>query len=196
MKKEALATLIMLFVSSGPAQADWITDYVRYTDSAELGQIVIESGRVRGQNSVRCASNSMTSLSSRNVFVGAGSTDRVYRRTSKHGRHVISTTITLHPPGGVGYGGGNYQAELSLKIDGEKKVHCNLGYLASENNLHVEKIVIYPEDEYIEVVATAGMENRRVSPPLKHCLFEDAHVISNLTLAYAGRLSMRSSRNF
>lgn len=99
----------------------------------------------------------------------------------------------MHPPSGIGYGGGNYVAEVSVKIDGMKKVHCNLGYSARENNLHVQKVVIYPEDEFVEVVATAGVDNRRVSPPLRHCLFEDTHVISNQTLAYGAGLSLKEA---
>lgn len=187
--KKALTTLLAMLVFAPAARADWITDYVRYTDAPELGQIVIESGRVRGSRSVQSAVRSSSNLSAKNIFVGAGSKDSRYKRVARYGKHVIQSNIIFHPPTGIGYGGGNYSAELAVSIDGVEKIHCNLGYVARENNLHVQKIVIYPEDEYIEVSATAGMENKRVAPPLKHCLFEDPHLISNQGLAYASPLT-------
>lgn len=190
--KKAIVTLAMLLTFAPAAKADWISDYVRYTDSPELGQIVIEAGRVRGYNSVRSAQKSTDGLSARNIFVGSGNGERRYKRTARYGKHVIQSSIVFRPPTGIGYGGANYSADLSVVVDGVSKVRCNLGYVARENNLHVEKIVIYPEDEYIEVVATAGPDNKRVSPPLKHCLFEDAHIINNQGLAYASPLTAGS----
>ena len=190
--KKALLTLTLLLFFAPAAKADWISDFVRYTDSAELGQIVIESGRVRGYKSVHSAQKSASVLSARNIFVGSSTDERRYKRTARHGKHIVQTSIVFRPPTGVGYGGANYSADLSVDIDGVRKVRCNLGYVARENNLHVEKVVIYPEDEYIEVIATAGPDNKRVSPPLKHCLFEDPHIINNQGLAYAGPLTAGS----
>lgn len=184
MKKYLAAICAFLFAVPA-ARADWFADYVRYSNSAELGQIVIESGRVRGKHNVLRAHKSVQSLAAKNIFVGAGNKDQSYRRTSFIGKHKVESVITVHPPTGHGYGGANYTFELETRIDGKEKIHCNLGYLAQADNLHVEKLVIYPEDEFIEVSATAGGTNRNVDPPVKHCIFSDPHIISNESLIYA-----------
>lgn len=180
-----ILTLAAFLMAVPAARADWISDYVRYSSSADLGQIIIESGRLRGKHSVLHASNSAASLAAKNIFVGCGNSDQSYKRSCKIGKHKVDCTITVHPPVGHGYGGSNYTTELDAKIDGKEKIHCNLGYLAQVNNLHVERVVIYPEDQFIEVTATAGDTNRIVNPPLKHCLFNDPHIINNDSLVYA-----------
>ncbi len=186
-----LLTLFAFLLASPAAHADWIADYFSYRSSADLGQLVIESGRIRGKYNVLRAQKSRDKLAKKNIFVGSSGSDQSYRRIAKVGAHSIDCTITVHPPLGHGYGGSNYTADLLAIIDGKKKIQCSLGYLAQKNNLHVEKVVIYPEDRFIEVAATAGDRNIHVNPPAKHCLFSDPHVISNESLIYSSSLSMR-----
>ena len=182
--KNILPALIAFLIAAPAARADWFADYVSYKSSPDLGQIVIEAGRVRGKHNVLRVHKTREALAAKNVFVGAGETDQTYKRTSIVGNHKVNCTVIIHPPLGHGYGGSNYTAELIASIDGKEKVHCNMGYLAQANNLHIEKVVIYPEDEFIEMSATAGDMNRAVTPPVKHCLFDDPHIISNESLFF------------
>lgn len=183
--KKYLAALFAFLIAAPAARADWFADFVTFKSSPDLGQIVIEAGRVRGKHNVIRVHKSREALAAKNVFVGAGETDQTYKRSTVVGNHRVNCSITIHPPIGHGYGGSNYTAELVAVVDGKEKVHCNMGYLAQANNLHVQKVVIYPEDEFIEMTATAGDMNRIVTPPIKHCLFDDPHIISNESMIYA-----------
>lgn len=183
--KKYIAALFAFLIAAPAARADWFAEYVSYKSSPDLGQVVVEAGRIRGKHNVIRVHKQQAALAAKNIFIGAGNEDQKYKRSCTIGGHKVSTTIIIHPPIGHGYGGANYTAELIATIDGKEKVHCNLGYLAQANNLHVERVVIYPEDQFIQMTATAGDVNKAVNPPIRHCLFSDPHVISNESMIYA-----------
>ncbi len=103
---------------------------------------------------------------------------RVFKRSNTIGKHKIDTALTLYPPVGKGVGGALPRTHLEVKIDGKKKIDCNIGYLPGGGE-EVEQIMICPEDNAIFITAydLYGVKNKGICGQVN--FMDDPELITN-----------------
>jgi hypothetical protein len=168
------------------ARADTFVGYAELRVMPELGRIEIGDGIVRGAAPVRRATKNAAALLQRGIALEAGRREvELSRRIEMDGRR-IDVRISVSPPLGHGYGGGNWEKRVEVAIDGRKKVDCTLGYLARQSELDVHEIVLFPSDGLLSVTGERDAGERTRVPldvPTEIQFLNESTVITDDLLA-------------
>ena len=153
-------------------------EYVEYRCVADLGQLTIADGEVRGEKSVARLKARAALLERKGVFACVDEDKpHVYRRTDELDGHKFETVVTITPPAGED---DDWTRHLVVRVDGKKKVDCSIGY-SPDGQVYVSGVTIYPEEGVVDVFAMTA-EGDDLVPPENFEKLGNAGVITDKNL--------------
>lgn len=159
MRFSRRTALVLLWLVAVSVRGDSFADFVWYRAEPELSRIVISRESVRGRTVVeRLAARKEEFAKGGRYWLDdnpQGKVQRIVRKDAVDG-HAVETTVAIYPPVGHGPCGALPSADVTVVVDGIKKVECPLGETAATFGTSIERIELHLADGVVQVSSTSG----------------------------------------
>ena len=137
--------LFLIFFLPVNLFADFVIDYYQITNNSILGQLSIETGMIRSEQTYQSAVKNREALLSNGIIIADDTIIDSIKNEYQLGNYKVQIVLKIFPPTEHGYGGGNYTSQLSVKINEIEKLNIPFGYYAPFNELSINKIVLHSD---------------------------------------------------
>jgi hypothetical protein len=145
----AAAVAIVTLLPTKPI-ADVSLSIIEYRVLTQLGQVRVTAGFVHDPEMQKAMLADLGSFERQGIVLIGGDSDRQFNRRETIGSHSVETTISVYPAVGLGYRGGLATADITVAVDGKKKIDCP--YDRGETEL--ADVAILPVDGMISIVGS------------------------------------------